>query len=129
MLALAAQVAKHGPGYGQEPLQSTDGSTVHTRHHRHLGLAESVWTACLEATDVPYALTRYDGWRQSRRCVRNSLAPRGQLGAVCGGFRLYQRKPPQTDHSHSCADVCISCNCFYVFFKKREPAQLQPGHS
>ena len=28
MLALAAQVAKHGPGYGQEPLQSTDGSTV-----------------------------------------------------------------------------------------------------
>ena len=28
MLELAAQVAKHGPGYGQEPLQSTDGSTV-----------------------------------------------------------------------------------------------------
>ena len=25
MLALAAQVAKHGPGYGQEPLQSSEG--------------------------------------------------------------------------------------------------------
>jgi hypothetical protein len=25
MLALAAQVAKHGPGYGQQPLQSSEG--------------------------------------------------------------------------------------------------------
>ena len=30
---------------------------AHSRHHRHLELAELVWTACLEATDVPYALT------------------------------------------------------------------------
>eukprot|EP01043_Picozoa_sp_COSAG02_P081862 COSAG02_NODE_20221_length_842_cov_1.220727_1_plen_75_part_10 len=30
---------------------------AHTRHHRHLELAELVWFACLEATDVPYALT------------------------------------------------------------------------
>ena len=30
---------------------------AHTRHHRHLELVESVWTACLEAADVPYALT------------------------------------------------------------------------
>ena len=40
--------------------QSIGGPKVpqaHTRHHRHLGLAESVWIACLEATDVPYALT------------------------------------------------------------------------
>eukprot|EP01043_Picozoa_sp_COSAG02_P013506 COSAG02_NODE_541_length_20598_cov_278.953754_10_plen_62_part_00 len=25
-----------------------------SRHHRHLGLVESVWTACLEAADVPF---------------------------------------------------------------------------
>ena len=30
---------------------------AHTRHHHHLELAELVWFACLEATDVPYALT------------------------------------------------------------------------
>ena len=30
---------------------------AHTRHHHHLGLVELVWLACLEATDVPYALT------------------------------------------------------------------------
>eukprot|EP01043_Picozoa_sp_COSAG02_P053795 COSAG02_NODE_5996_length_3885_cov_1.818806_1_plen_66_part_00 len=30
---------------------------AHTRHHHHLELAELVWSACLEATDVPYALT------------------------------------------------------------------------
>ena len=30
---------------------------AHTRHHHHPELAELVWFACLEATDVPYALT------------------------------------------------------------------------
>ena len=30
---------------------------AHTRHHHHLRLAELVWSACLEAADVPYALT------------------------------------------------------------------------
>eukprot|EP01043_Picozoa_sp_COSAG02_P028306 COSAG02_NODE_1711_length_11223_cov_5.622348_5_plen_113_part_00 len=40
--------------------QSIGGPKVpqaHTRHHRHLELAELVWSACLEAADVPYALT------------------------------------------------------------------------
>ena len=36
---------------------------AHTRHHHHLRLAESVWSACLEAADVPYALTYRHGAR------------------------------------------------------------------
>ena len=30
---------------------------AHTKHHRHLELAELVWPVCLEVTDMPYALT------------------------------------------------------------------------
>eukprot|EP01043_Picozoa_sp_COSAG02_P021416 COSAG02_NODE_1088_length_14670_cov_237.088326_2_plen_56_part_00 len=46
---------------------------AHTRHHRHLELAELVWTACLEATDVPYALTGSDQRRAFAAGVRAVL--------------------------------------------------------
>ena len=57
---------------------------AHTRHHRHLELAESVWFACLEATDVPYALTGMIARAGARRRAGRARARRRRRrGARC----------------------------------------------
>eukprot|EP01043_Picozoa_sp_COSAG02_P042642 COSAG02_NODE_3641_length_6437_cov_237.157936_3_plen_75_part_00 len=58
---------------------------AHTRHHRHLELAELVWPACLEVADVPYALT--SRITCDHRVSQLAIAPGAGAGTTAANFQ------------------------------------------
>ena len=82
MLELAAQVAKHGPGYGQEPLQSTDGSTA---LQKDCGLTIIVCDPAVAKIEAAGGLEMYaksHGAKSRKSAGENEAARRARTGAT-----------------------------------------------